>query len=555
MTKPQPVRNLQRLLEAQSIFIKYGFDDLVNREELQSVRKMLNVSRQGDIDSSLTRAERIRLMLEELGPTYIKAGQIIGSQYSALPRDIAEELDNLHDNASPFPSEQVMEIIEQETGKPLENAYHSFNLDAFAAASIAQVHRAHLDDDTPVAVKVQRPSIRAIVEADLEIIYRTAKLLEGTIGANRGFVDVVDEFKVSLNSELDFRNEARNAQRLSHNLRDVYGVRVPDIYWEYVTDKVLTMEYIEGVKITDVSAIKAAGLDPHQLANHFTEAMSQQILIDGFFHGDPHPGNVIVNTGDGTITFIDVGMMGYLDEESRRELGNMVIALQEPDTRELVRVAKTLGTQFKELDERPLRRDLEHILNRYMVASLSRVSFADMMYELMNTLFEYGIRLPASLTLAIKALIQTQEIASQLNPNLQISDVANTVSDQLFWEQLRPSVIQDRLNETTAEVLRLAPVASDAIESLLREAKTGQLTIHVDTSDLQTQLESLSENNKRITIGLTVAGTTVGSAIAMSVNPAEAWSFIPFLGVLGFTISIAIAGGLMLKLLWEIWGP
>ncbi|MEO1442785.1 MAG: AarF/UbiB family protein, partial [Chloroflexota bacterium] len=267
------------------------------------------------------------------------------------------------------------------------------------------------------------------------------------------------------------------------------------------------------------------------------------------------PGNVILNLKDGSINFLDMGMMGYLDEESRRELGNMMIALQQPDTRELVRIGIRLGVTFKKVDERALRRQLEHILNRYMVASLSQVSFADMMYEMMDTFFEYGVRLPPELTLAIKSLIQTQEIASTLNPQLQIADIADTVSDQLFWEQFKPSVVQDRLNETTAEVLRLAPIAADAVERVLREAKSGKLTIQLDTSDLQTQLDALSENTKRVTVGLTVAGMTIGSAIAMSVNPEEAWSFIPVLGVIGFTVSIAVGGLLILKLLWEIWGP
>ncbi|MEL7236130.1 MAG: AarF/UbiB family protein, partial [Chloroflexota bacterium] len=424
-----------------------------------------------------------------------------------------------------------------------------FERDPLAAASIAQIHRATLADGTPVVVKVQRPGIEDEIDADLEIMHTSANILENTLGRNRGLLEIAEEFRVSLEGELDFRNEGRNADRLRHNMENIYNVGVPRIHWEAVSRRVLTMDYIEGVKITDIAAIRAAGLDPTDLATRFTEAMSKQILIDGFFHGDPHPGNVILNLKDGSINFLDMGMMGYLDEESRRELGNMMIALQQPDTRELVRIGIRLGVTFKKVDERALRRQLEHILNRYMVASLSQVSFADMMYEMMDTFFEYGVRLPPELTLAIKSLIQTQEIASTLNPQLQIADIADTVSDQLFWEQFKPSVVQDRLNETTAEVLRLAPIAADAVERVLREAKSGKLTIQLDTSDLQTQLDALSENTKRVTVGLTVAGMTIGSAIAMSVNPEEAWSFIPVLGVIGFTVSIAVGGLLILKLL------
>lgn len=553
-----PVRNFQRFMQTQAIFLRYGFDILIAQDQIQNVRQFIreNGPREKEL-TEMTQAQKIRAMLEELGTTYVKLGQIAADQYSALPKDISEELKKLQDDASPYPYEQVADIVEAELGKPPDAIYESFNNLPMAAASIAQVHRATLPDNTQVVVKVQRPGILDQIEADLEIMYATANVLENTSawGRNRGLVEIVTEFSVSLKAELDFRNEARNADRLRENMAEVTGIHVPEIYWRQTTDRVLTMEYIDGIKITDVHALKRAGFDTHRLADQFTQAMSKQILLDGFFHGDPHPGNVIVDPSREAITFIDLGMIGYLDEESRRELGNMMIALQEPDTRELVRIALRLGIVFDEVDERALRRNLEHILNRYMVASLSEVSFADMMYEIMNALFDHGIRLPSEMTLAIKALMQTQEIASTLNPELRIDDIATTVSDQLFWEQFKPSVVQDRLNETTAEVLRLTPIAADAVERLLREAKTGKLTIKVDMSELQLQLDSLSENNKRITIGLTTAGMIIGSAIAMSVSPQEAWSFIPLLGVIGFVVSITIGAWMVLKLLWEIWGP
>ncbi len=548
-----PVRNIQRLLQTQSIFLRYGFDMLVQQQEIRKLQNL--VVNSPPLENGLSDGQKIRMMLEELGPTYIKLGQIAGSQYSAMPREISEELEKLQSHAAPFPSDEAREIVEEAIGKPVAKAFASFGADPIAAASIAQVHRARLDDNTEVVVKVQRPDIKEDIEADLEIMQITARLLESTLGSNRGLMDIVEEFRVSLQSELEFRNEGRNADRLRRNLEPIYKVTVPHIHWDIVTDKVLTMDYVEGVKITNIAAIKAAGIDPNELASRFTQAMSKQILIDGFFHGDPHPGNVIVDTRDSTITFLDIGMVGYLDGESRMELGNMMMALQRSDTHELVRIAMRLGVTFRTVDKRSLSRQLDHILNHYLSASLSQMSFADMIYEIMNTLYDYGVRLRPELTLALKALVQTQEIASTLNPQLQMIDIANTVSDQLFWEQFKPSVVQERLNETTAELLRLAPIASDAVERVLREAKSGKLTIQIDTSDLQAQLASLSENNKRITVGLTIAGMTVGSAIAMSVNPAEAWSFIPILGVIGFTVSIGVGALLVLKLLWEIWGP
>jgi len=554
MVSSHPVRNIRRLWQTQSTFLRYGFDILIDRRLLTDGFSLPSGGADDELNQ-LTQAQKIRHMLEELGTTYIKLGQIAGSQYSAIPREISLELQKLQDDIPPFPTQQVHDLILKETGQTTGQAFASFDEEPLAAASIAQVHRATLHDETEVVLKVQRPGIREDIEADLEIMSATAQFLENTVGRNRGLMEIMDEFAISLQRALDFRNEGRNADRLRYNLSGVYGVHVPNIHWSHTTNRILVMDYVEGVKITDVPAVRAAGLDPHDIAARFTQAMSQQILIDGFFHGDPHPGNVIVDLSSGGITFLDMGMMGYLDEELRRELGNAVIALQAPNVADLVRIFLRVGITFKPVDQRALRRALEHIVNRYFSASLSQVSFSDMMYEIMNTLFEHGIRLPAELTLAMKALIQTQEISSRLNPTLQISDIANEVSDQLFWEQFKPGVIEDRLNETTAEVLRLAPIAADAVERLLREARTGKLTLRHDTSELEDHLNQLSANTKRITIGLTIAGISIASAIAMSVNPAEAWSFIPLVGVVGFVLATGLGLWIVIKLLWEIWGP
>ncbi|MEO0565330.1 MAG: AarF/UbiB family protein, partial [Chloroflexota bacterium] len=356
-------------------------------------------------------------MLEELGTTYIKLGQIAGSQYSAIPREIGLELEKLQDDIPPFPAEKVRRIVTAELGASPSEVFQSFDEMPIAAASIAQVHCAVTHDGKQIVLKVQRPGIRDDIEADLEIMKVTAQVVEGTVGRNRGLLEMIDEFKISLERELDFRNEGRNADRLRYNLRDLYGVNVPRIYWDYTTDRVLAMDYIDGVKITDVQTLGRAGLEMSSIAETFTRAMSQQILIDGFFHGDPHPGNVIVDTKSGEITYLDLGMMGYLDEETRHELSNMMIALQAPDTRELVNIFMRIGVSFGDVDRRSLNRQLEHILNQYIIVSLSEVSFADMMYEMMNVLFDHGIRLPAKLTLAIKAMVQTQEISSTLNPD------------------------------------------------------------------------------------------------------------------------------------------
>lgn len=557
LTKIKSVRTLQRWWQVQSTFLRYGFDMLVDQNEVQKVRSYLKdkLHQKPHEFEAYSTPQKVRLMLQELGPTFVKLGQMAASQSNTLPPDWIEELEKLQSNVPPFSAEQVRQIVTTELDAPLEEKYKEFNLEPLAAASIGQVHSAVTHNNQPVVVKVQRPNIVPQIESDVAIMKEVAGWLEKTTtwAKNYGAVDIIDEFSFNLQIELDYRNEGRNADKLRDNLASEKGVHIPYIYWELVTGRILTMERINGVKITDLNALDGAEIDREALVQTFMQSMIQQLLVDGFFHADPHPGNVFVDLSNGTLVFLDTGMMGHLAEDQRREIINLLQAVQRSDTQEIVRIAMSIGIITKPVDERGLRRDINRLLNRYMTASLSEIPFAEVMSKVLTTIFDYGIRMPSELTLALKALVQTEEIARTLNPNIQITDVAQTISRHLFFEQLKPEVIAGKLNSTLMQLLQLIPLFNAALEQLLKEIKSGKLTIRLDVTDMPPDFQELPGIINRLTIGLAIAGMTVGSAIAMTASPENTSWIVPFLGVTGFVLSMVAGCFLVFSVLWKMW--
>ncbi len=557
MIAKKSIRNLQRYWQVQSIFLRYGFDIMVDQDEIQKVRQYIRDKRkrQPDEFDQYSTPERVRLMLQELGPTFVKLGQMAASQTNSLPPAWVEELQKLQSEVPPFPEEGVREIIISELGAPLEEVFDDFDLQPLAAASIGQVHRAVLVDNQPVVVKVQRPDIVPQIEADIAIMQEVAGWLEKTTtwAKNYGAVDIVDEFAYNLQDELDYRNEARNADRLRNNMVGIARVHIPEIQWNLVTTRVLTMERIQGVKITNTGALDEAGIDREAVVETFMRSMIHQLLVDGFFHGDPHPGNVFVNLDDAQIIFLDTGMMGRLAEDQRTGIINLLKALRNSDAVEIVRIAMTIGVIHKPVDQRALRRDIDRLLNRYLSAALSDIPFAEVLSKILILIFNRGIRLPSELTLALKALIQTEEIARTLNPEIQVADVTQTLTKHLFMEQLKPETIMARFNSGIAELFQLAPQLYGAISQLLKQVQSGKLTVELDASDLPRQLQEFTVIANRFTIGLTLAGMTVGSALTMSVSPENTWSFIPLLGTIGFIVSMVGGSLLVFGVMWEMW--
>ncbi len=551
------VRGLQRWRDVQAVLLRYGFDFLIDQEEIQDVRAWLRDRLHLPLGEFRERslAERLRLMLQDLGPTFVKLGQVLSSRTDLLPQDWIPELSRLQDEVAPFPFEQVKEILERELGRPLGDVFLSFEEQPLAAASLGQVHRAVLPNLNPVVVKVLRPGVEAQVTADMEILCEIARLVEARTAWGRRYAirGVVEEFTRSLALEMDYRNEGTNADRLRRLMKNQGRVHVPYIYWEMVTGRVMVMEQVDGVKIKDREQLNLLGVDCGLLADVLVRSIFTQLLIEGFFHADPHPGNLMVDRQTHSLVYIDLGMMGVLLPDQRQALGDVVQAILRHDSGEVVRLILTIGTPTRPVRERILQREVDRLIARYLEAELGRISFAALLSEVLVLIYQHGIRLPGELSLAIKTLIQAEAVARQLDPQISVVDVLTVVAQQMLLQRLNPQTWVFQLAGMLREAGRLAQALPRAMETLLDQMGQGALRIGLDIPDFGQQVQHVYTITNRLTVGVILAGMIVGSAIAMGVSPNESWSFIPVLGVIGFIGSMLVAGALVWGVFLDMW--
>jgi ubiquinone biosynthesis protein len=384
---PQTVRNLQRLREIAAVLVKYGWGDLVPRLGLASgierVRRRLAGVIEDPAAEALTTEQRIRMAFEELGPTFIKLGQVLATRPDLIPMSLVEELRLLQDRVPPFPGEDAKREIERQLGRPVEQLFTRFDVVPLAAASIAQVHRATLDDGTEVVVKVRRPNLEQQIARDLDVLTSLAGLLEDNVPESRQFSPraIADEFRRSIWREIDLTKEARNIERFARNFRGDRTVHVLRNYPQLSGKAVLTLEFIDGIKASDVATLEAAGIDRSDLARRGVEFVVKQIFQHGFFHADPHPGNIFV-LRDGRIAPIDMGMMGVLDRDTRDALLELLVGLLLGDAGKIVALFRRLELVDERADLAGLRRDAQELLDVYRELPLEEVDIGAFIGEL-----------------------------------------------------------------------------------------------------------------------------------------------------------------------------
>lgn len=546
------LRDFGRLHEIASILIKFGFGEAVHRLGLHHVLERAGKTlhwKYAEEQAQFSAPQRFRHVLEEMGPTFIKLGQILATRVDLLPPDWIEELTHLQRRVPPIPFETLRPQLEADLGATVEQWFVDFDTRPLAAASIAQVHRARLPDGSLVIVKIRRPGIQKTVEADLRLMEKLAKLIEFEFPELDYLrpTEIVRQFGRSIHREMNFINECRNAERLAGNFLDNPMIVIPKVYWEFARERVCVLDYIEGISATDSAAIRAAGLDPRTLSRVGADAVLKMILLDGFFHADPHHGNLLY-LPDHRIAFLDFGMVGRLTETRRHQLVDLLYAIINKDAITASDVLLDWAGSIH-IDPDQLVADMDQFIDSYHGVSLKQLNLTQMLTDLTQLMRQHRLALPPDLTLLFRALIALDGIGRQNDPDFDIFTQAAPFIEKALRERYDPGKLATRGWRNALQIMDLATTMPGELRRILRAAQKGTLKFNIDL----TRLDHLGWQVERalgwLSIGLVAAALIIASAIVMTVDGGPTFWGLPAFGLFGYVS----AGVMAVWLLFTIW--
>lgn len=545
-------RHLQRYREVATVLIKHEFGDWVQKLNLtRYLPKFRRLQRAVSTDEmeAPSRSCRLRKAFEELGPTFIKLGQLLSTRHDILPLDMIEEFEKLQDTVSPFDGEEAVRIIETDLGCEVEDVFKVFNPFPVASASIAQVHEAITHDGDRVVVKVQRPDIRGKVETDLEIMLELAKLIERVFewGKTLQPVRVVREFSRVIEKEMDFMIEAANMEKFRRNFAKSKFMKVPRPFREFCTQRVLTMEYVVGTKINRIDQFEKMGLDPEIVAERGARLLLEQIFLFGFFHADPHPGNILVLPKN-ELCFLDYGMVGILTDRQQDDLGRLIHGIVTRDEQRAVSAVIRLSgyRQFEKTAE--IEADVAHFLQDRLCLPLEDIRMGALMNDLAQMLIEYDIRLPSEFFLLSKAVTTIEGVGRRLKPDFDVVEYTRPYVKKLIKRRHSFKRMAKEFSFTAMELkglLREFPTAAAEILTLL---KRGEIKMKFEHRGLEKLIQSNDQIVNRLVFAIVLGAVIVGSALMTHSQIPPKVGEVPIIGVVGFTFS----GLMAFWLLWSI---
>jgi ubiquinone biosynthesis protein len=536
-------RELPRLREISSVLVRHGLGDLVRRTGIATLLERAGQVLQWGEASEVAHLEpqqRAKLAFEHLGPTFVKLGQMLSTREDLLPPAWTTELARLHSDVAPVPFDDLLPQVEQALGRSPFEVFGNLEREPYAAASIAQVHRATLASGTPVILKIRRPGIEAKVDADLRILEHLAHLVEHEIPEVRRYqpVQVVGQLRASLERELDLALEARNTERFARNFADDLDILVPRVYWEWTSSTMNVQEHIEGIRGNDLAAIDKAGLDRKVLAARGADAVLKMILVDGFFHADPHPGNVIYLPGN-RIALIDFGMVGRLSPERRRQIVDLLAGIARHDEETMLEVL--LDWRGEDVvDEARLATDLGDLAFDYVDLQLKDLKIGVLLRRVSAILREHSIVLPVNLTLLFKALISLEGLGRQYDPEFRLIERVKPFLDRAMRDRYQPAEVARRAQVTLSDFFGLVTSMPRDLARLVKDARHGRMRVDLDLKRLDSFGDRLHSAINRATIGVMTASLVIGSSIVMTVAEGPTLLGVPlltFFGLFGYLIA------------------
>ncbi|MEM6673612.1 MAG: AarF/ABC1/UbiB kinase family protein [Planctomycetota bacterium] len=528
---PQYRRDGARFVEITATLVKFGFAGHLERFEPEFVKRWLGHE---DLDQVASRpiGERMRLACEELGPTFIKLGQILSTRPDVVPSEVAKDLEKLQSSAPADPPDEVRKTVEEELGRPIEELFDAFDLEPIASASIGQVHRARTHGGRDVVVKVRHPGIEERVEVDFDILHGLAGFLEDRDETMRSFQvqSVVDEARRTIQRELDFRRELRNLEAFRRAFADREDVHFPEPFEELSSRRVLTMEFLDGDSVANEERLDADGFDRKQLALTGAELYLDMVFRDGAFHADPHPGNVFVLI-DGRLALVDFGMVGRIDAEMRDDLLDLLVGFVRADQREIERAVRRIGVVPSDVDESALRHDIGELQSELASQPIGEMDVAALLEQFTSMLRRHGIQLPAAASLLVKLLIMLEGTSRHLDPQFSLMEVLKPYCEQLVIRRASPRAQAKRAFDAGRDWMRFIERLPSLLDDASRRLERGQMKVDMIHSGLEATVD-------RLVSGLLCASLLVGGSMLWALKAPPVLYGVPVVGVLATGIAM-----------------
>jgi ubiquinone biosynthesis protein len=547
-------KDLGRMQDIATVLIRYGFGGFVQLLGLEHVLARVGKTLHWQHAEEYARLDtpcRVRHILEELGPTFIKMGQILATRVDLFPPAYIAEFEKLLDQVPPLPFADLLPQLEEDLGSRIGDIFMEVDTQPIAAASLAQVHKAVLKDGTPVVLKIRRPGIRKIIEADLHLLDRLVDIVETDVPELRRYHprEVVRQFSQSLRRELDFAAESRNAERVAANLAGDANIMIPKVYWEFTGERLNVQEYVDGILGRDLNGVETAGLNKRLLAERGVKAVLQMIMVDGFFHADPHPGNVFY-LADNRLAFIDFGMMGRLTEERREQVISFLYGMVNHHAATVVEILEDWSDIVKTDTQTTLVVEIDGFVEHYSSLALKDLSLPMMIGDLMVIIRDHNLSLPPDLALLIKAYITLDGFGRYLEPEFNTLDFSAPIIQKLIADRYKPEAIAKRGWRNLVVIAELLSALPKELHQLLRASRKGTVQVDINVRGLDRHINKLNAAITRLTMGIVTAALIIGTSIIMTVKGGPEILGMPVFGFIGF-VSASILGVWLLVSIWR----
>ena len=551
----QNYKNLKRTKEILKVVTKYGlgyFLDFSKVEGGLNLKKKIFPEKVTKLEKiqRLTLPQRTRLACEELGPTFVKLGQILSVRPDLIPREFAEEFSKLQDEVSSFSFEEVEEQFKKEFGKSIKELFIEFDKRPVAAASLSQVHKAKLISGETVAVKIQRPNVEKIIETDISILFSLVEFIERRSISGRLFqpVEIIREFSQTVREELDFVNEGHNIGKFRINFKESETVHIPKVYWKLTTKRILTMEFINGIKISKVIDSKDSKFDKKVISNRGADMILKQILVDGFFHGDPHPGNIFIME-DNIIAPIDFGMVGRIEESAMMNMADFLIAAISNDADKVVKILEDMEIVDSEMDLKKIKAEISYFIDKYYNVPLKQLEMGRIIEEIMEIMIQHQIKVPSDLVLLTKALVTVEGVGRELDPDFNMVTRAKPFANKLIRQKYSLSNLFKIGGKFTEEFFNSLKTFPNEFSYLVRNLRKGKLTISFQHKGLEKLILEIDRASNRLSFSMIISALIVGSSFIILSDKGPFVFDYPVLGIFGYLIAAVLGLWLVISII------